>query len=418
VRLDFAASTDVGRVRKDNQDSGYAGPYLLAICDGVGGAARGDLASSTAIGQLRKLDRAPDEDLLGLVAGALHRAHDAIADLVEEEPALNGTSTTASIGLFDGQRLGLGHVGDSRGYLMRGGELRQITHDHTFVQTLIDEGRISEEESHTHPHRNLILQAVDGFSNLEPDLEIIELELGDRLLFCSDGASGFLSLEQLADYLSGGSVDFAAVELVRRSLDAGSTDNVTCVVAEVVEGEPEGADTEPLVVGAAADLRRRAPRGVKELFRGHRSGDTGELEPVAADLAADLPEGARGAIVGDPIDEETARYAPREPQRHPTARLLLWALVVAGLVWIAGASAYHWTQQQYYVGEDDGTVTIFRGINANVPGLSLSDPYETTDVPMDSLSDYDRGKVDEGIDATDLQAAHDIVDNLNQEPTG
>jgi protein phosphatase len=417
VRLDFAASTDVGRVRKDNQDSGYAGPYLLAICDGVGGAARGDLASSTAIAELRKLDQTPDEDLLGLVAGALHRAHDAIADLVEEEPALNGTSTTASVGLFDGRRLGVGHVGDSRGYLMRGGELRQITHDHTFVQTLIDEGRISEEESHTHPHRNLILQAVDGFSNLEPDLEIIELEEGDRLLFCSDGASGFLSSEQLADILGSGSVDFAAVELVRRSLEAGSTDNVTCIVAEVVEGEPGAEAVDPLVVGAAADLRRRS-RGVKELFRGHRAGDTGELEPVPADLAADLPDEARGAIVGDPIDEETARYAPREPQSHITVRRLLWTLVVLGILWIGGATAYHWTQQQYYVGEDHGTVTIYRGINAKVPGFSLSEPYETTDVSMDSLSGYDRGKVAEGIDATDLQAAHEIVDNLNQEPVG
>jgi protein phosphatase len=414
VRLDFAASTDVGRVRKDNQDSGYAGPYLLAICDGVGGAARGDLASSTAIAQLRKLDTPPDEDRLGLVAGALHRAHDAIADLVEEEPALNGTSTTASIGLFDGQRLGVGHVGDSRGYLMRGGELRQITHDHTFVQTLIDEGRISEEESHTHPHRNLILQAVDGFSNLEPDLEIIELEIGDRLLFCSDGASGFLSVQQLADILSGGSVDFAAVELVRRSLEAGSTDNVTCIVAEVVEGEPEAADANPLVVGAAADLRRRSPRGVKELFRGHRSGDTGELEPVQAEL----PEGAAGAIVGDPIDEETARYAPRPPRNHGTARLLLWGLVVLGMLWIAGATAYHWTQQQYYVGDQNGTVTIYRGINGSVPGFSLSEPYETTDVAMDHLSSYDRGKVAEGIEAKDLQSAHSIVDNLKQQPTG
>ena len=413
MRLDFAASTDVGRVRKDNQDSGYAGPYLLAICDGVGGAARGDLASSTAIAQLRKLDAAPDEDLLGLVAGALHRAHDAIADLVEEEPALNGTSTTASVGLFDGRRLGLGHVGDSRAYLMRGGELRQITHDHTFVQTLIDEGRISEEESHTHPHRNLILQAVDGFSNLDPDLEIIELEIGDRLLFCSDGASGFLSSQQLGDVLSGGSVDFAAVELVRRSLDAGSTDNVTCVVAEVVDGEPGDTETEPLVVGAAADLRRRPSRGMKELFRGHRSGDTGELEPVLADL----PEGAQGAIIGDPIDEETARYAPRPPKTNLGVRRLLWTLVVAGLLWVAGATAYHWTQGQYYVSDSNGTVTIFRGVNADLPGVRLSQPYETTNVSMDSLSGYDRGKVAEGIDAHDLEAAHEIVDNLNQEPT-
>ncbi len=237
--------------------------------------------------------------------------------------------------------------------------------------------------------------------------------MGDRLLFCSDGASGFLSLQQLSDILSGGSVDFAAVELVRRSLDAGSTDNVTCIVAEVVEGDPD-AEADPLVVGAAADLRRRSPRGVKELFRGHRSGDTGELEPVLADL----PDEARGAIVGDPIDEETARYAPRPPRSHPTVRGLLMALVVAGLLWVAGATAYHWTQQQYYVGEDGGTVTIYRGINGNLPGFALSEPYETTDVAMDSLSDYDRGKVAEGIEADDLQSAHSIVNNLNVEPTG
>ena len=138
MRLDYSAISDVGRVRKDNQDSGYVGPHLIAVCDGVGGAARGDIASSTAIAQLRKLaDNPPgpgtdEKELLSLVNAAMHRAHDRIAELVDENPALDGTSTTATVALFDGQRVGMGHVGDSRAYLFRDGEISQLTNDHTF----------------------------------------------------------------------------------------------------------------------------------------------------------------------------------------------------------------------------------------------------------------------------------------------
>ena len=207
AKLDFSAISDVGRVRKDNQDSGYVGPHLIAVCDGVGGAARGDIASSTAIAQLRKLEEHPpgpdatDTDLLGLVSNALHRAHDRIAELVDDNPALDGTSTTATIALFEGHRIAMGHVGDSRAYLFRDGEIRQITTDHTFVQTLIDEGRITEEEARVHPHRNLILRAIDGNHDLDPDLFVLPVQLGDRLLLCSDGASGVLDAGRLADIL-------------------------------------------------------------------------------------------------------------------------------------------------------------------------------------------------------------------------
>ena len=192
MRLDFSAISDVGRVRKDNQDSGYVSPHVVAVCDGVGGAARGDIASSTAIAQLRKLEEAPpgpdtsDSDLLGLVSNSLHRAHDRIAELVDQNPALDGTSTTATIALFDGRRVCMGHVGDSRAYLFRDGELSQITKDHTFVQTLLDEGRITEADARVHPHKNLILRAIDGIHDLDPDLFIVELRVGDRLLLCSD----------------------------------------------------------------------------------------------------------------------------------------------------------------------------------------------------------------------------------------
>jgi PPM family protein phosphatase len=293
LRLHYSAISDVGRVRKDNQDSGYAGAWLLAVCDGVGGAARGDVASSTAVQTLRELDVPPADDtgsdLLDRVAGALHEAHLRIGQLVDADPALNGTSTTATVALFDGDRVGMGHVGDSRAYLFRDKELSQLTKDHTFVQSLIDEGRITEEESRVHPHRNLILKALDGMQEADPDLFMIELVAGDRLLLCSDGACGVLDDGRLADILSMGTPDFAAVELVRASLEAGSSDNVTCLVADVVNEEAAANDPaydtlEPLLVGAAAELRRRAPRAKGSLFRGHRSGDTGELDPIEDEI--------------------------------------------------------------------------------------------------------------------------------------
>ena len=415
LRLDYGAVSDVGRVRRDNQDSGYAGPWLLAVCDGVGGAARGDIASATAITQLRRLDEPPGsdsaEELLARVAGAVHRAHDRLVELVDEDPALNGTSTTATVLAFDGVRLGVGHVGDSRAYLYRDGAIRQLTVDHTFVQTLIDEGRITEEEARVHPHRNLIMRAIDAVSDSEPDLFVLDIVPGDRLLVCSDGACGVLTDGRMADILSAGSPEYAAVELVRASLEAGSSDNVTCVVADVLAADDEAPVAEALVVGAAAE--RRLQRGrTGGLFRGHRSGDTGELDPVPADL----PEGAPyDAIDSDP---EAARYAPRPPRRYTWAKRLFALAVVVGIGWIGVAALWSWSQHQYYVGEEDGSVVIFRGINASLGGFDLSEPYQTTDVELDRLSDFDAGKVEDGIDATDLADAQTTVQRLasNQQP--
>jgi PPM family protein phosphatase len=419
-RLQYAAISDVGRVRKDNQDSGYAGPWLLTVCDGVGGAARGDLASSTAIGQLRRLDQPPPETgepdaRLELVAGALHRASDRLGELVDEEPSLSGTSTTATVALFDGERLAMGHVGDSRAYLFREHEISQLTSDHTFVQSLIDEGRITEEDARTHPHRNLILKALDGVHEVDPDLFTVELVENDRILLCSDGASGSLDESRLADILATGSPDFAAVELVRASLEAGSTDNVTCIVADVVPAADEEEPPAAVVVGSAAELKRRTRTG-GSFFRGHRSGDTGEIEPVAADLAVDLPAGAPYAFDPDP---ETARYAPRPPRRFVWLRRGLAVLGILGLAWMGGVLAWSWSQHQYYVGDQDGVVTIFRGVNADVPGIDLSHPYETSNVRLDQLTSFNAGQVQQGIGASSLYDAERTVQRLasNQAPT-
>jgi protein phosphatase len=346
----------------------------------------------------------------------MHRAHDRIAELVDQNPSLNGTSTTAVVALFDGQRIGMGHVGDSRAYLFRDGEISQLTNDHTFVQTLIDEGRITEEEARVHPHRNLILRAIDGIHDLEPDLFVLQPKPGDRLLLCSDGASGVLDAGRLADILSSGSPDYAAVELVRASLEAGSSDNVTCLVADVVDGEPDVPPATPLLVGAAADMRNRRARSGKSgsLFRGHRAGDTGELEPVRAEI----PDGVGFAIPSDPIvdpadrDPEAARYAPRAPGRYAWLSRLLALAVVVGVLWVVAAAAWSWSQDQYFVGERDGTVMIFRGIDASLPGVELSRAYESTNVTLDRLCDFDAGEVRDGIGASSLADARDKVDNL------
>jgi PPM family protein phosphatase len=409
LSLRYAALSDVGRVRRDNQDSGFAGAHLLAIADGVGGAARGDIASSTAVQILRRLDEQQSEDLLEALAGAVHRAHDRIAELVEQDPELEGTSTTVTAALFDGTRMGVAHVGDSRGYLLRDGTLSQLTKDHTFVQSLIDEGRITEEESRTHPHRNLILRAVDGVHDTDPDLFLIDLVPGDRILLCSDGCSGVLDTDRLADILGTGSVDYAVVELVRASLEAGSSDNVTCVVADVVDADAPAADpdtsaavtTGPMLVGAAAEQPRRTGAASKSFFRGHRGGDTGELEPVRDS--------------GDNLDPEELRYAPRPPRRLTWLRRALALLVALAVVAVLAVLAYRWTQDQYYVAAHDDKVAIYQGVQADVPGLTLHSLVRDTDVTLAALPGYRAEQVRDGIAADSLQDAQDVVRNLKED---
>lgn len=406
LQLSYSAVSDVGRVRKDNQDSGYAGPWLLTVCDGVGGAARGDVASATAVGQLRRLDVKPGDDPLAAIAGALHRAHDRIAELVDDDAALTGTSTTAVVGVFDGERLHVGHIGDSRAYLLHEGALRQLTTDHTFVQTLVDDGRITAEEALTHPHRNIIIKALDAVQEVDADLFTVDLAVGDRVLICSDGV---LSLrdDRIGDILGSGNPDYAAIELVRAALEAGTTDNVTAVVAEVVPEGEAPADLDPLLVGAAADLPRKAVRGAgPRRFRGHRSGDTGELEPVQDEIV--LPA---GGTITDPIDPEHARYAPQPPPDHPWWRRLFGLLMLLGLLAALAGAGKWWSDQQFYVAEQDGVVTIFRGLDGNLLGLELSEPYQTTNLRLDQLSEYDAEQVRAGSDAVSLDKAHEIVES-------
>jgi protein phosphatase len=401
--LTFAALSDVGRVRRDNQDSGYAGPHLLVIADGVGGAARGDIASSAAVDAIRKLDVAPGDDPLSELAATIHLAHDRIAEIVEAHPELDGTSTTVTAAIFDGDQLRVGHVGDSRGYLLRDGELQGLTTDHTLVQSLVDEGRITEEEARVHPHRNLILKAVDGVHEPEPDLFSVPLQPGDRILLCSDGCSGVLTEPTMAELLGDGELDHASVALVRASLEAGSSDNVTVVVAEVREGSGDGAGGEDagIVVGAAATSPHRRLT----------SEETGNL--TEGDLAA-LEDEELG------VDPEELRYAPRPPRRRPWLRRLALVGVLVLLLGLGAGAVYSWSQDQYYVSDDRGDVVIFKGVKAEVPGVRTHRVAERTELLVDDLESYDAGRVRSGISADGLEDARRIVADLKvdcPEPT-
>ncbi|GAA2314598.1 MerR family transcriptional regulator [Streptomyces violaceusniger] len=230
----YAVLSDTGSVRESNDDAGYAGPRLLAVADGFGG---GRHAGEAAIEALKPLDAGvPGGELLSALEEAAHRAHESVSALAASDPALRDVGTTLTAMVWSGSRLGLVHIGDSRAYLLRDGELFQITHDHTVVQSLIDEGRITLEEAASHPQRALLLRAVGAGSAFEPDFALRDARAEDRYLLCSDGLTGVVPTEEIQRVLASEDDPGRAVrELVALANRAGGPDNVTCVVAHVAE---------------------------------------------------------------------------------------------------------------------------------------------------------------------------------------
>ncbi|MDQ3153682.1 MAG: protein phosphatase 2C domain-containing protein, partial [Actinomycetota bacterium] len=249
--LRYSARSDRGLVRQNNQDSVYAGPRLLALADGMGGHAAGEVASKVVIAAFAPLDDDdPGNNLLDQLREATQSGNAAISELVGEDPELEGMGTTLTAVLFAGTKLGLAHIGDSRAYLMRDGVLTQITHDDTFVQSLIDEGRITEDEASSHPQRSLLVKALTGH-DVDPSLTVREARPGDRYLLCSDGLSGPVSHETLADALRIPDPQECSDRLIELALKGGGPDNVTCIVADVVD--VDFGDDAPIVGGAAGD---------------------------------------------------------------------------------------------------------------------------------------------------------------------
>ena len=257
--LRYAVRSDVGLLREGNEDSAYAGPRLLAVADGMGGHAAGEVASSLTIASMAELDSdQPGGDMLNELASAVTAANARLQEKILANPAVEGMGTTLTALLWSDGHAAVCHIGDSRGYLLREGELYQITHDHTLVQSLVDEGRISADDVSTHPQRSLLLRALDGRSAAEPDLSVHQGQLGDRYLLCSDGLSGVVSDETLRDTLSAiEDPDGATRQLIELAIQGGGPDNITCIVADVVDTATTRVElnTTPVLAGAAASRR-------------------------------------------------------------------------------------------------------------------------------------------------------------------
>ena len=239
----YAVRSDIGLHRADNEDAVYGGPRLLAVADGLGGHAAGEVASAAVIEAMRPLDtQVPAGELLNALDHAVRRANSALSDLVEADPSLTGMGTTLTALLWSGSQLGLVHIGDSRAYLLRDGALFQITQDHTLVQSLLDDGKITAEEVASHPQRFLLLQALTG-DDFEPDLQLRDARPGDRYLLCSDGLHQVVAEDALVRVLlTVGDPDQAAADLIALAIDGGGPDNVSCIVADVVALEEPACD--------------------------------------------------------------------------------------------------------------------------------------------------------------------------------
>jgi PPM family protein phosphatase len=390
--LRFAARSDVGLLRDGNEDSVYAGPRLLAVADGMGGAAAGEVASAVAIAALAPLDEdPPGADLLEALSSAAYEANDHLREMIENDAALFGMGTTLTAMLIAGTRIGLLHIGDSRAYLLRDDELTQITHDHTLVQTFVDEGRITREQANSHPQRALILRALKGDEHLDLDLSVRDTKPGDRYLLCSDGLSGVVSDETLLDAMRLPDPQEAVDRMVDLALRGGGPDNITCIVAEVLEEAADGSDA-VVVAGAAS-----------------------EYTPVTLPRA-DTPA-ARASLMTAPakasqpvIRSYAAAHATRR-KRHPVRLAVILTLIVAVIAAIVvGGRVY--LHRQYYVGVHNSEVTVFRGVPDSFAGVDLSSVKVRTDIPVASLKPFWRDKVQGNITASSFNGAQQVVAEL------
>ncbi|WP_144795033.1 PP2C family serine/threonine-protein phosphatase [Kocuria palustris] len=468
----FAARSDVGRIRSKNDDSAYAGRHLAVVADGMGGHVGGDVASASAVIDLTHLDR---DGYAGRavteLADEIQNANQNLAELVRQQPRLAGMGTTVTSLLIDGDQIALCHIGDSRAYRLRGDAFEQITTDHTFVQRLIEEGRLRPEEAETHPHRNVLMRVLgDVDASPELEAEVYDAAVGERWLLCSDGLNAVVKPSAIEELLrSDAELDEIAQTLVRATLQRGAPDNVTVAVLEVVDAadlspidtEPTGAVPDPDEALTSDQLTERARSSAPD--RGSEAPETpapwaaaepdhedgpgprdssaaelrrglDELPHVLVGAAANATQTGRIPTVSDSaaarratlvrtsaadsltdIAEVDSALGGRGARRRGRVVGALVGLVVIAALVVAGLLAQNWVREQYYVGSDGSHVAIYQGISQSLGPISLSEIERTTDLPVDDLPGYARSRVESTIAAEDLGQAESIVLGLRSD---
>lgn len=402
------AASHVGMVRANNQDSGFAGNQLFLVADGMGGHAGGDVASALIATALSQLDQRQFEgtgDAIKQLREGLLAGNADLSATVVDHPELAGLGTTFTGFVALDNKLALAHIGDSRLYLYRDGRLAQITKDHTFVQRLVDSGRITEEEAKTHPRRSVLMRVLgDVDSSPEIDTQVLETRPGDVWLLCSDGLCGYVDDRDIELALRRRTSLQAAIDsLIDRSLMNGAPDNVTAVLVEThAEAQPA---REPELVGSASNPLNF---GTKE-------------EPVRTrSISTWRIPGRKGAVEESHFESRIDEYLDElvaETKRRSVRRRVIWivTILLVGVVIAFGLLiAYQWTQTRYYVGTDGQTVIIYQGIQQDIGMISLDSVAEDTQIPLADLTDWQQQKVRGTLSADSLEQARDIVLRLGE----
>lgn len=391
LHLRYAAVSDRGVVRQGNQDSLYAGPHFIAVADGMGGMAAGDLASAIVINTIARLDEPPpDDSVADELADTIAEANRAIRRAVAEDPQKEGMGTTLTAMWFDGEWFNMVHIGDSRAYRMRDGGFEQITVDDTYVQMLVDEGRITAEEAERHPQRSLLLRAL-GASEVEPAFQTLKGVPGDRILLCSDGLTGPVSDADIALTLQSAAEPIEAVEsLVSQALEAGAPDNVTVLIADVVEDDP--GEQPAIVGGAAADARlAESDTAVLPTVRRGRKDEDDASEDGESDSAEEEPGDGRGRA--------------GRVWRTVLGAVVIAAIVVAGGLW--------WLRAQYFIGVSEaGNISVFRGVPVEVAGVQAAWLEVESERPAADAVEEVRTELDAGIETDGLDDAQSDLAEL------
>lgn len=357
----FVASSNIGLIRTGNEDAGLASNQVLAVADGMGGHAAGEVASATVIQNL--FDSLPElpttvADSRSWLLTEIEKANSSLADIIVERPETRGMGTTLSAVVSVEDKILVGHVGDSRVYRVRNGEITRLTKDHTYVQMLVDNGEISVSEAERHPRRNLMIRAIDGIHELQVDLAIEDALVGDRYLICSDGLSGLVNDERIKQVLSAADLTQAANQLIEFALAAGAPDNVTVIVAEY-QLSPFPSDA--FMVGSATEL----------------------------------------------ASETTATpIAPKQSRSW-------WpAMAVSAILITIAAGLIGWWNQQWYVGIEAEQVVIYHGIPQDIFGLQLSVVEMETGIYEIQLNEVDAAVLERGLVSDNFETAIELVQDI------
>ena len=408
--ISYAAS-DIGKHRSSNQDSGYSGYQLFFVADGMGGHAGGDIASAITSQRVALTDSKYDtvEEAIESLKTGVIEANSMLTGTVVEHPELQGMGTTFSGLLVHGSQIITAHIGDSRIYRMRSGQVEQITKDHTFVQKLVDLGRITEEEALVHPRRSVLMRVLgDVQGDPELDIALYDALPGDRWMVCSDGLSGVVPDDVMANILASSvPTEEAAELLVGEALEHGAPDNVTVVITDIVRPTVQ-ADFEPGAhfVGSADHEVIIEERKGGKILRLFNPMSLLELLQSPEDPAKYAPESEE---LLEKILAETQRKL-----RWRGVRMILGWLLFAGILVGLGFGAYQYTQTRYYVDVLDGQVTIYQGIREQLGPWKFSSPYFVSEINLEDLSQFQQTLIERSISAESLEEAQRILDQLRQ----